>query len=91
MSRLIEADETKLMLSELLEVAEKEKFTAEDVINHAIEWLDNIPTAYDTEKVVEELDEQWNNVNCIDDDMYYIGVANALADAINIVKRGGVK
>lgn len=45
MSRLIDAEQTKLMLSELLEVAEKEKFTAEDVINHACEWLDNIPTS----------------------------------------------
>lgn len=53
--------------------------------------IDEQPTAYDKDEVVEELNEQWNDVSYIDDDMYYIGVANGLADAINIVKRGGVE
>lgn len=53
--------------------------------------VDEQPTAYDVDKVVEELNEQQNDVSCIDDDMYCIGVANGLADAIDIVKRGGVK
>lgn len=53
--------------------------------------ISNQPTAYNVDKVVEELNEQWNDVSCIDDDMYCIGVANGLAKAIDIVKRGGVE
>lgn len=56
-----------------------------------INALKEIPTAYNVGKVVEELNEQWNDVSCIDDDMYCIGVANGLAKAIDIVKRGGVE
>lgn len=45
MGRIINSDDVKDMLSELLEVAEKECFTAEDVIDHAFEWLKNLPAA----------------------------------------------
>ena len=57
----------------------------------SIPFVEEAPTAYDVEKVVEELEEQWNNANCVDDDWYYIGVASGLADAIDIVRKGGVK
>ena len=58
MGRLIDSEQTKLMLSELLEVAKKENFNAEDAIEHACVWVDNIPTAYDVEKVVEGLEDK---------------------------------
>lgn len=57
MQRLIDAEDTKLMLSELLEVANKEKFSAEDAINHAYEWIDRLPTTTEAEiraKVLQE-------------------------------------
>ena len=38
----ITKEQVKLMLSELLNVAEKEKFSAYDVISHAPEWLDKL-------------------------------------------------
>lgn len=88
MGRLIDAEQAKLMLSELLEVAEKENFTAEDAINHAYEWVDNLPTAYDVERVAEDLqkasmiiEQNENSIKCaIEENM-----------AVHIVKRGGVE
>ena len=56
MGRLIDAEQTKLMLSELLQISEKENFTVDDAINHAFEWIDRLPTAYDEEKVKKEID-----------------------------------
>lgn len=56
-SNLIKKEDVKLMLSELLDLAEKENFSAYDVINHAVDWVENISTAYDIDKVVEELEE----------------------------------
>ena len=57
------------------------------------EYIQNMPTAYDIDNVVEELEERqkeylagfgvYNN-----DEMY--GVACGLGDAIEIVKQGGV-
>ena len=37
---LVDIEEIKLMLSELLEVAIEENFSAEDTIEHAMVWLD---------------------------------------------------
>ena len=87
MSRLIDAEQAKLMLSELLEVAEKENFTAEDAINHAYEWVDNIPTAYSVEKVVGEIEDVlWN---CYIDNGQ--GFKTYVNRACEILKRGGIE
>lgn len=85
--RLIDADKCPCILCEDTRNAHctYEHRSCEKFCN----WINN--AAYNVDKVVEELDEQWNDVSCIDDDMYYIGVANGLADAIDIVKRGGVE
>ena len=56
--RLIDADKAKLMMSELLQVSLHEGFTVEDAIEHACIWIDNQPTAYDVDKVVDELKKQ---------------------------------
>lgn len=89
MGRLIDAEQAKLMLSELLEVAEKENFTAEDAINHACVWVDNIPTAYDVEKVMDQLEEN-QTIN-----FHFTGEKPTQTidyeTAIDIVKRGGVE
>ena len=38
--KLVDIEDVKVMLSELLEVALKENFTAEDTLEHAMVWLD---------------------------------------------------
>ena len=38
--KLVDIEEVKVMLSELLEVALEENFIAEDTINHAMVWLE---------------------------------------------------
>lgn len=38
--KIVDLEEVKIMLSELLEVAIAENFTAEDTISHAFVWLD---------------------------------------------------
>ena len=67
--------------------------TAYDVTNSIIDEVEEQPTAYDIDNVVEELEERqkeylagfgvYNN-----DEMH--GVACGLGDAIEIVKQGGV-
>ena len=57
------------------------------------EWFNEIPTAYDIDKVVEQLEECQNNcfVGSYEDyDEYEAGKDMAYADAIEIVKKGGV-
>ena len=38
--KVVDIEDVKIMLSELLEVALEENFTAEDTISHAMVWLD---------------------------------------------------
>lgn len=38
--KLVDIEDVKIMLSELLEVALEENFTAEDTIEHAMVWID---------------------------------------------------
>lgn len=81
--RLIDADELKVYLQEYLHY------------EHAIPWVDAQPTAYDVEKVVEELE------SLRIDKSNYFGVLNVVAekydranemlnDATEIVRKGGV-
>ena len=63
------------------------------------EIVDAIPTAYDVEAVVRELEEKiehhWEQANyCYDNELYianseHLGKCEAFRDAIEIVKRGG--
>ena len=93
MGRLVDTDElTEVMTSDWFinlvlgtnsGAAIKETFS---------DYIDRIPTAYDIEKVVAELEESMNGAkNLWDDDEYYIGCANAFESAIEIVKRGGIR
>jgi len=93
--RLVDADSVKLMLSELLEAAQKERFTAEDAISHAVSWIDNIATAYDAEKVVEQLmvvhDEGWcpsDDLECVLDKTCSDCYREKITD---IVRKGGAE
>ena len=77
----------------VLEQLEEHSLTGKLDISNAIYLLNNQPTAYDIDKVVEELEERqkeylagfgvYNN-----DEMH--GVACGLGDAIEIVKQGGI-
>ena len=96
MGRLIDAEQTKLMLSELLEVAEKENFTAEDAIEHACVWIDRLPTAYDVEKVVSEIHKKHcqkcrNILGVAGAEEYCKSVNCDIGIICDIVKRGGVE
>ena len=64
-----------------------------DTCNKSID-IDDIPTAYDIDNVVEELEERQKEYLAgfgvhNNDEMY--GVACGLGDAIEIVKQGGVR
>ena len=61
------------------------------VTDKNIKLIESMPCAYDVDAVVAELEEQWSDANCIDADMFYVGVCNGLADAISAVKRGGIE
>lgn len=76
MSRLIEADK----LIELLEAA-RAPYTA-PILNGVIKVINAMPTAYDVDKVVDELDEA---------KFYYDGYVINHIEAIDIVKRGGIE
>ena len=64
-----------------------------DAIQNCISCVEEQPTAYDIDKVVEELEERQKEYLAgfgvhNNDEMY--GVACGLGDAIEIVKQGGV-
>ena len=82
--RLKDADK----LIELLEAA-RAPYTA-PILNGVIKVINDMPTAYDVDKVVEELQEQ--SYCDIDEENYDNGYFMIDTDkAINIVKRGGIK
>ena len=85
--RLIDADEAKKFYKENLILPEK----SHEIIVRTM--IDAVPTAYDIDKVVEELEERQKKYLAgfgvhNNDEMY--GVACGLGDAIEIVKQGGV-
>jgi hypothetical protein len=53
--------------------------------------VDAQPTAFDLDKVVQELEEELNEAKCLwDDDEFYTGKAWAYQYAIDRVKAGGI-
>ena len=81
MSRLIDADDFKKFLQALCRAGAPYK--------EVIQLLDKQPTAFDTEKVVEQL-EGLSNAEA---DYYYARSNDVIDrdDAIDIVKKGGVE
>lgn len=78
MGRLIDADELKKYLKKYLHYG------------HAIPWVDAQPTAYDPDKVVEQLENErkfWENAY---DSNLGKEKARSYEHAIEIVKGGGV-
>ena len=97
MGRLIDAD---LLIEKLKRASIFEKITnAED--KNVFEIIEDIPTAYDVEKVVAELaKEELDNSSaqaeaqsgmCGNMANYYCGNKDAYGKAIEIVRKGGVE
>ena len=87
MSRLIDADKfLDFIKSEL-----KQDRTDEKHLENIICVLENLPTAYNVDKVVEQLEEQkmWYETHGVNKDMNK-GIIEATCKAIEIVKRGGL-
>ena len=82
MSRLIDADDFKKFLQALCRAGAP--------YEEVVQLLDNQPTAFDTEKVVEQLEEkQYAYIH--DNGDYEEGKYYAFEEAIDIVKKGGVE
>lgn len=90
--RLIDADEVILHLNDFMlqqspiDVQDIESIKVSAVIQDCIKAIENQPTAYDVDKVVEELE---NRVLDTTDSLTGIGAKWAYKGAINIVKVGG--
>ena len=86
MSRLIDADKfLDFIKSEL-----KQDRTDEKHLENIICVLENLPTAFDVDKVVKQLEElkEWEDV---DGKAYYtMSEKQVINKAIKIVKRGGI-
>ena len=91
--RLIDADEFILHLNDFMlqqspiDIQDIESIKVSEVIKDCIKAVDEQPTAYDVDKVVEELEEYSNA-----DEAECHGTIPVieLDDAIEIVKRGGI-
>lgn len=59
-----------------------------DTCNKSID-IDDIPTAYDVDKVVEELEEAKHEICLSDEDLEHY--QNGIDNAIEIVKQGSVR
>lgn len=93
--RLIDADEVILHLNDFMlqqspiDIQDIESIKVSAVIKDCIKAVDEQPTAYDVDKVVQKLNEQKNNKGfggTIQEIIYDLG----LKDAIEIVKGGGI-
>lgn len=102
MSRLIDADLLMRKCEKWLKPKapdEDEMVSVADIAVSMLMEIEEQPTAYDVEKVVEELEEELKladdeKARCIKENPMQFdsakGYANGIAVAIEIVKRGGV-
>jgi hypothetical protein len=93
--RLIDADEVILHLNDFMlqqspiDVQDIESIKVSAVIQDCIKAIENQPTAYDVDKVVEQLGKKQNNKG-FGDTIQEIFYDSGLEDAIEIVKGGEV-
>ena len=84
--RLIDADEFKDYIIDNLEgyklLTDEYRVFAKEVICGFLKDIDDQPTAYDIDKVIEELEEEKRNPNL------YVYAVDAYYKAIEIVKGG---
>ena len=92
--RLIDADLLKKNIAKWLQGSdpqETEMVRVDDIAVSVIMEIDEQPTAYDVEKVVEQLEEWTFNADVnLGDDTVKNSDLIASENAIDIVKRGGV-
>lgn len=84
--RLIDADELKKELYPewLIDILLTQRYS-EDILYALAQKIDEQPTAYDVDKVVEQLEELEGRYNSVD-----FGIKGIICKAIEIVKAGGV-
>lgn len=84
--RLIDADELKKELYPewLMDILLTQRYS-EDILYALAQKIDEQPTAYDVDKVVERLEELEGRYNSVD-----FGIKGIICKAIEIVKAGGV-
>ena len=80
MSRLIDADALKDTLL---------KYNYTTSYNQIFRYIDETPTAYDVDKVVEDLDKASDYYECEEQGREHVQMVD-LSEAIEIVKGGGV-
>lgn len=84
--RLIDAHELKKELYPewLIDILLTQRYS-EDILYALAQKIDEQPTAYDVDKVVEQLEELEGRYNSVD-----FGIKGIICKAIEIVKAGGV-
>ena len=85
MARLIDAD----ALKKALRNCQIESLIAHTEEKNVFDIIDEQPTAYDVEKVVEQLEEEYSDIAFQYENSYKDGFSDGLNRAIRIVKAGG--
>lgn len=96
--RLIDADKLILHLNDFMlqqspiDVQDIESINVSAVIKDCIKAVDEQPTAYDVDKVIEEIEEWTARINVINDNSGKVGQVDVIGSnkAIKIVEGGGV-
>lgn len=97
MSRLIDADLLKRNITKWLRPLkpdETETIELADVLKSVVEEIDEQPTAFDVDKVVEQLETRKTRAAALQKENiseYFEGETDALEFAIKIVKGGGAE
>ena len=92
--RLIDADLLKENISRLLKPSkpdETEMIEVADALVSTMMEVDEQPTAFDVDKVVEQLEEERENVGFVKATTESSAYIRGINDAIKIVKGGGVE
>ena len=97
--RLIDADKLILHLNDFMlqqspiDVQDIESINVSAVIQDCIKAIENQPTAYDVDKVIEEIEEWTARINVINDNSGKVGQVDVIGSnkAIKIVEGGGIK
>ena len=88
MSDLISRSELLKEIKSLSIVLNGKQIFSDDAKDTILRIINEQPTAYSVDKVVEELEEAKHEIFLSDDDLEYY--QNGIDDAIEIVKQGGV-
>lgn len=97
MGRLIDADHLLFILNSVIELRKKSQRNTSD-LDMMVDYVNDEPTAYDSEKVVKQLEKLKSLVpvnrvldDIVNDKPKELGMLIAYEKAIEIVKGGGVE